>query len=564
MRSGSQLYRFSRLFSQVRFDARVGFHKPSQIKPVPKIHSIPKRKIGDEREWWYPIKGGHKQFHQDHFDWNAFLDSRNKTLRLQKLSQFIKEERLNLVPNDSLIENVERTGRIWPKLNKEILLSKGGVKASLIHLYATHSTPNLRTLDGYRTDRTTSKILPREAIKKFLMEDGVLVQGTKLDEYDAEICLGSHEGFTRVARCIYHPKENNGMFYPTCGYGLLAAAVATMKPIGYNVHMIGVNRNNGEKIDLKQLEELANGHPSAKTLFLDLKTIAGAVYSEKELRNIIAFCKQKKLFLIIDAAYMNMEFDKSFAFPNVSSLCKQQDYHDFILLYTTSKLYGLERARLGFVLASKKNKFANLCDVIERDLYRVNGSVGDLPFEVGADLLSSSLKDRRHFIATRNAYHRFNMNLMLAYIKGVESKLIDEDVRADVKAAIPAPYQSGIPGIKVVYKPEGGIQMKVDTSGLQGKYYANIRMYNSEIFSYVLNMVGDVVALNANQILDPEGFSLRLSFPVREDVHRGMRAIHDFVKSLTDEPTPNPFMEEDAETFIKGARVSSFQLKPGV
>ena len=138
------------------------------------------------------------------------------------------------------------------------------------------------------------------------------------------------------------------------------------------------------------------------------------------------------------------------------------------------------------------------------------------------------------------------MNLMIGYIEGVGSSKLDADLKEQVLEQIPPEYQNGIEGLRVVHKPNGGIQLKANMSGLQNKYLTNVRMFNSEIFSYALQKMANVSTLNSYQVMDPEGFGMRLSFSRREDVHEGMRAVHDFAKSLTNEPTPNKFMPEVA------------------
>jgi hypothetical protein len=53
--------------------------------------------------------------------------------------------------------------------------------------------------------------------------------------------------------------------------------------------------------------------------------------------------------------------------------------------------------------------------------------------------------------------------------------------------------------------------------------------------------------------MDERGNAMRLSFSIREDVHKGMRRMHDFTReALTDHPMPNPYMPgvESAEDFI--------------
>lgn len=138
---------------------------------------------------------------------------------------------------------------------------------------------------------------------------------------------------------------------------------------------------------------------------------------------------------------------------------------------------------------------------------------------------------------------------MIAYIEGINSPMIDSDLKEKIRYELTPYYTNGIDGVRVLYKPLAGMQMKVDVSNnLQNKYFSNIRMYNSEIFSHALNRTYDISTLHAFEILDPYGFSLRLAFMDRDHVHRGMRSIKSFVNSLTNKPTKNEFFPEVMST----------------
>ena len=462
---------------------------------------------------------------------------------LRELSAVISQEGSHMQADllDLAADLSRRVARLWyGYFSKGIPLSTGGVENSLITMRDLRNNPNLKTFNIYRSDRGSVFINP-EDIKKFLVEENVISPSTNVHELAASFCLGSHEGVMRIARCIYQPGNNDGVFFSTSCYGLLATAFSTMQPLPYKVYLVDIHRDQGEKISLTHLKELARQHPSAKTLFLELKTMAGAIYTTEELKNIILFCKEQNLFLIADTTHINMSFNKKTVFPDVSSLSQQLDYHEFAIIYTTSKTYGLERARVGFILTSKSLKSSSPTR-IEIDMYRVIGASFDLPFEIADKLLHYPLQERQQYLAYCAQKLRFNMNLMLAYIESVESKNIDEDLRELIKNGIPPAYRSGIPGITLIYKPQAGMHMKIDISGLKNKYLSNIKMFNSEIFCYALNKMQGVVTLHSYCILDPKGFSLRLSYSIKEDIHRGMQAMNDFVAALSDCACENQFL----------------------
>jgi aspartate/methionine/tyrosine aminotransferase len=472
-------------------------------------------------------------------------------IRLAKLSKFIKNQASKLLPNldDLVTDHGQRVGPLWfMNFSKGVPLSSGGVEDCFINLIEIKNNPNLRDFNMYRSDRG-SVFLSQEAMKKFLFEEKAIKTTVYLKNLYISFCLGSHEGVMRIARCIYKKNINDGMLFPVNSYGLLASAVASMKPANYTVKLIKTHKKLGGKISLESLKELLQKNPSTRTLFLELKTLAGATYTAGELRDIVKICKEFSVFLIADATHINMEFNEKHAFADISTISLQEGFHEFAGVYTASKTYGLERARVGFMVFSKQLK-ASAPYTIEVDLYRMIGASFDLPFEVANMLLTASLEDRGKFITANKEKLRFNMNIMIAYIEGVNSNKLDSDLIDKIRIAIPASYHAGIKGLRLFYKPEGGMHLIVNTSRLQEKYLANIRMFNSEIFCYALNMMAEVVTLHAFCILDPKGFSMRLSFPNVIDVHKGMQKIHEFVKMLTDQPRINPYFSGLAENWI--------------
>ena len=474
---------------------------------------------------------------------------------LQQLSKAILQEAKFMVPQsqDFAKDLSNRVARLWyTHFSKGILLSSGGVEESFIKVKDWSSHQNLRTFNVYRSDRENSVFFTQDMMKKFLVEENIIsnVQSSNLF---ASFSLGSHEGIMRIARCIYKIDVNEEIFFSSTCYGLLATALAHMEPVNYKVHLIDIDRKNGEKILLSDFKKLSEKYPKAKTLCLELKTIAGAIYTREELKEIISFCKKNEIFLIADATHYNMEFKKNSRITNVTELCLQLDYHEFSVVYTGSKTYGLERARIGFMVFSEKIKSTST-KIIDTDLYRVIGAGFDLPFEVAALLIKSPVTARQKYLVNCNEKHRFNMNLMLAYVQGTDSSKIDEDLKSIIHAEIEPNYRGGIKGLRVVYKPEGGIHMKIDTSGLKNKYIANIKMLNSEIFCYALNKIGGVVTLHSYCILDPQGYGMRLTFSAKKDVHEGMKAMHNFVKMLSGYPSQNRFLPEiySTEAFYLG------------
>lgn len=460
-----------------------------------------------------------------------------------RLSRILKSERHHLSPRTFSPGkiNMERTRRLWfAYFDKGVLLSNGGVESSLISEQQVLEADNIKTFNMYRSDRSESTTLVQNEIKKFLCEENVC-QESNLNSITPIFTLGSHEGYTRLLRSLYKPHMNEELLYPESGYGFLAVSAETIKPTGYRLRMIKNIKENGEKIDIDYFRQCARKYFLAKTLFIELKTIAGAIYTEEEIIRIINICKEYNIFLIADVAHINMGLSASGRYPNIVNLCIENKFYEFLVLYTASKTYGLERGRVGFAVFHRDITRVNL-PAYARDLYRELGSVNDMPFELAKILIQTDKGIRDEYLKKNGDKHRFNMNVLLAYIQGIESRLIDSDLREIVRTEIPEKYSQGIMGIDILYKPKCGIHMKIDISQIINKFYLNIQIFDAEIFCYVLNCIVSVVTLHGYQLMDSQGVNLRLGFSRLKDIHNGMQAIHELTMNLTDYPTPNQFM----------------------
>lgn len=473
-------------------------------------------------------------------------DSINLNNRLQVLSEILKKEEIRLLPQylDFIDDATFRSSELWRiYFSKGILLSSGGVETSLFGLEYFESHPSLKSFNKYPGSTNAYAALTQELCKKFLLEEGLISPSQNQNSLIVAYSLGSHEGLIRVARIIFKPHSNDGIFVAMGSYGLTAGALRDMKPLKYRVCLVKNDSNRGEKISLYHLEALVKDNPSIKTLFLELKTTAGAVYTESEMRDVINFCNKHQLFLIMDAAHLHMEFHEKYRFSCVSSLCQQLNYHQYVVLFTASKTYGFERARIGFVLFDNLNQSLTL-KAMDDQLIRMFGTFNDFPIVAAYSLITFSLIERQKYLKANVCKHRYNMNLMLAYIEGISSLKIDEDLRLLIRKELPEKYETGIKDLRVIWKPESGLHLKIDVSLFQSKYFLNIQMYNSEIICYVMNKTFGVVTLHAFQIMDPDGYSMRLGFSSKKDVHMGMQLMHDFFASLTDNPESNPYMEK--------------------
>ncbi len=488
---------------------------------------------------------------------DAYLQQR-KYLFLQKLH---KAGVYSLCPSAGMeTHNMERVRKLFfSNFSGGVLLSTGGSTVSFITIHDL-TTRNIATFNEYRSDRRSSTQLTQEAMKKFLQEEGPL-RDVAPNSIDVVFSFGSHEGLMRLARCIYHSSRNNGIFYCEGSYGFVVCGLATMKPVPYLCCAVPVDHNNGEKLCIQGLKDARKRNPTFGSLILEVKTIAGSIYTKDDLVPIIKFCKDNNIFIMFDIAHYGMDFvslpantisdvyrQNLCTMPHVVHLCQQIGFHRFGVVYTASKVYGLERARVGLIILDAS---LSLGSKVANDVYRVIGSANDLPFEVASCLFATSIEARLQHKQRCGLEMYENLQILLAYIHGFPHSVIDPLFTKLVEEEIPIEcgFRQGIPLIGYRYIPEGGSHMKLMLNNLVGKYFYNIEIFNSEVFAYLLHTCYGVTVLHSFQVLDPCGTTLRISFGFRGDLHRGMRAIANLTRQLTDSPRAIEASTESTLTF---------------
>ncbi|MCB1827743.1 MAG: aminotransferase class I/II-fold pyridoxal phosphate-dependent enzyme, partial [Coxiellaceae bacterium] len=483
---------------------------------------------------------------------------------LKQLSDIIINDTKQFIPKPyDFAGDVARFLRLWyTYFSTGIFLSTGGVNQSFVTLEDLKGNENTTSYNMYRSDRIQQYVIKSADIIKFLREENMISDSTNSKQLVGCFALGTHEGYSRLMRCIRR-NQNRELLFPTGSYGPFAMLAANMKPVGYKVTLIRKRANSGEKIDIDHLETLTWQRKHAKTLYLDLRTVAGAVYSHQEVKKIIAICKAANIFIVLDMAHANMEFYDNARFPDVFSLLQQANHHQYAVLYSTSKTFGLERARLGFVVFSATHK-NDLVGTFQRDLYRVIGAGNDIPFEVARVLFESPITKRMEFHHALRDYHYYNMHLQIAYLEGIDSPTIDSRLRQQLRQDIPFSYHQGISTLNIVFIPENGLQMKVSMQALSQHYLANLRMFNAEMFTYALQKCHAVIVLPAVAFCDSDPFLMRISFSDRQSIHSGMQGITHFVRSLNSTPSFNKYMPSivNAESYILDKPKKSYATTP--
>lgn len=107
-----------------------------------------------------------------------------------------------------------------------------------------------------------------------------------------------------------------------------------------------IKENDRFKLKINILKKLVKNN-KIKAIFLpNPDSPSGHVFNTSELKNLINFCNEKLIFLIIDEAY--------YPFHNVTSINLIKKYDNLIVVRTGSKSFGLAGLRVGFIAANSK------------------------------------------------------------------------------------------------------------------------------------------------------------------------------------------------------------------
>jgi aspartate aminotransferase len=80
---------------------------------------------------------------------------------------------------------------------------------------------------------------------------------------------------------------------------------------------------------------------------------SGVVFSEEFIAQIVEFCEQRHIYLIMDDIYHRLVFDGNFAPPAYKYTHKDLESSTIIVVNGISKLYGMTGFRIGWVVASR-------------------------------------------------------------------------------------------------------------------------------------------------------------------------------------------------------------------
>lgn len=155
------------------------------------------------------------------------------------------------------------------------------------------------------------------------------------------VTIGAMEAVFASMAVLVDPGDE--ILIPNPGYGnfCMAANILKAQPVRYPTIP-----EQAFVPDMERLADLVT--PNTRALLVNSPSNpTGAVYTEKTLRELYAFCVQHDLYMISDETYDRLVFEGEHVSP-----ARWDDDGRVISIYTTSKTYAMTGWRVGFVVAN--------------------------------------------------------------------------------------------------------------------------------------------------------------------------------------------------------------------
>lgn len=201
--------------------------------------------------------------------------------------------------------------------------------------------------------------------------------GVELDpQIELFSLIGSKEGLANFIRALINPSKEEEtkevILVPDPGYASYSQMVKTS---GGKSYSIPLNKNNNYMPDMYQIWEQIqkDGIDSKKVKAMIINYPSnplGATCSLEYLQHVVDFCKEKKIWLISDAAYCDIYFEEN---NKPHSVLEAKGAKDIAVeFFSFSKPYSMTGFRIGWICgnADAVGMFGRLKSTIDTGLFK--------------------------------------------------------------------------------------------------------------------------------------------------------------------------------------------------
>ncbi|MGD9591485.1 MAG: aminotransferase class I/II-fold pyridoxal phosphate-dependent enzyme [Candidatus Berkiella sp.] len=210
----------------------------------------------------------------------------------------------------------------------------------------------------------------------------------------------------------------------------------------------------------------------------------GNICSQSEIDKLAkAMSPFNDLQVIDDLTYYDIVMSDAKTSPG--TFAKSSLMHRTLTLYGLSKQFALASIRAGYALGPKK-----LIKPICEDIFRTNNTPNIFTRDAFYSIFNWPQSQRKEYLEETNKEYTFRREFTMALIQG-QNKQPSKDTLKKIKSTLKSigisqkeqdALLKGIPGLKVVVKPESGFFLIIDFSHYQGKYIGTTQLNQSRDF----------------------------------------------------------------------------------
>lgn len=250
--------------------------------------------------------------------------------------------------------------------------------------------------------------------------------GVELDPHTEFFSLiGSKEGLANFIRAIINPakmdNEKDVILVPDPGY---ASYTQMVKTSGGKSYGIALNKDNNYMPDMykvwEQMKQDGLDESKVKAMIINYPSNPlGATCTKEYLQHIVDFCKEKRIWLLSDAAYCDIYFDET---QKPHSVLEAQGAKDVAVeFFSFSKPYSMTGFRLGWICgnADAVGAFGKLKSTIDTGLFKALQ-------KCAADVINS--KEGDEYIKQANTGFKNKQMIVIEGFRELGWKIDDNDI----------------------------------------------------------------------------------------------------------------------------------------
>ncbi|MBU4269763.1 pyridoxal phosphate-dependent aminotransferase [Candidatus Dependentiae bacterium] len=240
------------------------------------------------------------------------------------------------------LSGIKKIESIAQSSNEYISLSQGALKVGGIPKEIKTHLQNILNTDKTDYYQSAWGILPlRERISKFIFDQ----DGIKVDTNQIIVTHGCIGALSTLFLTLLEPGDE--VIIPEPTYPAYDKLTKLARANSIFVSMTNDQKNSNQQwyLDIEKIKK-ATTSKTKILIFSNPWNPLGIIIDEQTIKELLDWCEQNKIYLIIDEAYKDYAFDKSY--KSTVKFVTKSEY--FINVNTFSKSMGMSGWRVGYMV----------------------------------------------------------------------------------------------------------------------------------------------------------------------------------------------------------------------